>query len=324
MLVLSQIRLGKLVDKDDNHELHNVFENGTILGNVSGIEDLSTEIATPQRPVIGPQIPDEGPNNDPKIEANLLSRNLNYELEPECLGNKWTWWFRTYEGHCNWLKKGESGEGSVGSARPRDYQQYTYADGISKPREGPNPRTVSNAFFKRKKKIYYDHTPLLLGLIEFIMHDVTYGQDSTDEFIEVSMPEDEEIFPLNTTIRVPRTGAMPRTGTSRSNPRENINMATTWLDISSLYGSNADVAHRLRSKVDGKLLTQEAQPPGNRASASNLPSSTVGVPTNTRPGVKPEELFAGGDPRTNEDWLLLGIHTVLFREHNRLCDILRQ
>ncbi|QGI69678.1 hypothetical protein CEK26_002010 [Fusarium fujikuroi] len=324
MLVLSQIRLGKLVDKDDNHELHNVFENGTILGNVSRIEDLSTEIATPQRPVIGPQIPDEGPNNDPKIEANLVFRNLNYELEPECLGNKWTWWFRTYEGHCNWLKKGESGEGSVGSARPRDYQQYTYSDGISKPREGPNPRTVSNAFFKRKKKIYYDHTPLLLGLIEFIMHDVTYSQDSTDEFIEVSMPEDEEIFPLNTTIRVPRTGAMPGTGTSRSNPRENINMATTWLDISSLYGSNADVAHRLRSKVDAKLLTQEAQPPGNRASASNLPSNTVGVPTNTRPGVKPEELFAGGDPRTNEDWLLLGIHTVLLREHNRLCDILRQ
>ncbi|KAF5553649.1 hypothetical protein FMEXI_2298 [Fusarium mexicanum] len=316
--------LSDLINKNDNCEMQGVFENDTISGNVTSIEDLSGQIATPHRPVIGPQVPNPGPDDDPKLQASLLFRNLNYELEPDCLRNKSTWWFRTYEGHCNWLKKGESGEGSIGSARPRDYQQYTYADGISKPREGPNPRAVSNTFFKRKKKIYYDHTPLLLGLIEFIMHDVTYSQDSIDESIEVPMPDDEEIFPLNTTLKVPRTAPMLATGTSRSNPRENINMATTWLDISSMYGSASDVAQRLRSKVDGKLLTQEVQPPGTRSKASYLPFNTMGVPTNTRPGVEPEELFAGGDPRTNEDWLLLGIHTLLLREHNRLCDILRK
>lgn len=140
------------------------------------------------------------------------------------------------------------------------------------------------------------------------MHDVTYSRVSIDEFIEVPMPEDEEVFSINTTLRVPRTAAMPGTGTSRSNPRENINMATTWLDISSLYGSTTDIAHRLRSKVDGKLLMQEVQSPGTRAKASSLPFNSMGVPTNTRPGVEPEGLFAGGDPRTNEDWLLFGIH----------------
>ncbi|KAF4952934.1 hypothetical protein FGADI_6367 [Fusarium gaditjirri] len=316
--------LGTVVNKNDNYELQEVFENGTISDNATSIESLSSRIATPQQPVIGPQVPNQGSDNDPMVEASLLFRSLNYELEQDCLCNKSNWWFRTYEGHCNWLKKGESGEGSVGSARPRDYQQYVYADSVSKPREGPNPRAVSNAFFKRKKKIYYDHTPLLLGLIEFIMHDVTYSQDSINEFIEVPMPEDEEIFPLNTTLKVPRTQSMPGTGTSRSNPRENMNMATAWLDISSLYGSNSDVAHRLRSKIDGKLLTQEIQPPGTKETASYLPFNTLGVPINTRPGVKPEELFAGGDPRTNEDWLLLGIHTLLLREHNRLCDILKK
>ncbi|KAJ4113124.1 hypothetical protein NW760_014231 [Fusarium oxysporum] len=101
-------------------------------------------------------------------------------------------------------------------------------------------------------------------------------------------------------------------------------MATTWLDISSLYGSTTDIAHRIRSKVDGKLLTQEVQSPGTRAKASYLPFNTIGVPTNTRLGVEPEGLFAGGDPHTNEDWLLLGIHTLLLREHNRLCDILKK
>ncbi|KAF5602854.1 uncharacterized protein FSUBG_7494 [Fusarium subglutinans] len=316
--------LGDLVNKRDKYQLQGVFEDSSISDNVTSIKDLSGQIATPQQPIIGPQVPDPGPENDPEIEASLLFRNLNYELEPDCLRNISTWWFRTYEGHCNWLKKGESGEGSIGSTRPRDYQQYSYVDGISKPREGPNPRAVSNAFFKRKKKIYYDHTPLLLGLIEFIMHDVTYSKDSIDEFIEVPMPDDEEIFSLNTTLKVPRTASMLGTGTSRSNPRENVNMATTWLDISSLYGSSSDVAHRLRSKVDGKLLTQEVQPTGTRSKASYLPFNTMGIPTNTRPGVEPEEIFAGGDPRTNEDWLLLGIHTLLLREHNRLCDILRK
>ncbi|KAJ0146635.1 ZEB2-regulated ABC transporter 1 [Fusarium oxysporum f. sp. albedinis] len=319
--------LRNLVNKKDNHQWEELFEESTMSDNVTSIEDLSSQIATPQRPiipVIGPHVQDQGPDNDPKVEASLLFRRLNDELEPDCLRTKSTWWFRTYEGHCNWLKRGESGEGSIGSARPRDYQQYTCADDISKPREGPNPRATSNSIFKRKKTIYYEHTPLLLGLIEFIMHDVTYSRVSIDGFIEVPMPEDEEVFSINTTIRVPRTAAMPGTGTSRSNPRENINMATTWLDISSLYGSTTDIAHRLRSKVDGKLLMQEIQSPGTRAKASYLPFNSMGVPTNTRPGVEPEGLFAGGDPRTNEDWLLLGIHILLLREHNRLCDILKK
>lgn len=156
------------------------------------------------------------------------------------------------------------------------------------------------------------------------MHDITYSQDSTEEFIEVSMPDDEDIFPRNTTLKVQRTASVPGTGTSKSNPRENINMASTWLDISSLYGSTPDVALKLRSKVDGKLLTQEVRAPGTKASASYLPFNTMNVSTNTRPNVRVEDLFAGGDPRTNEDWLMLGVHTLLLREHNRLCDILKK
>ncbi|KAH6980144.1 heme peroxidase [Fusarium venenatum] len=304
--------LRSVVNRNDSLELQNVFKNGTIPDHVNSIDDLILHVKTPKEPttpVLGPPIPIKAPAYDPQTEAARLFRHLNYPLDPRCLINK---------SSC------ETSEGSVGTARQRDYQQHTYADGISKPREGPNARAVSNAFFKRKKKIYYEHTPLLLGLIEFIMHDVTYSQDSTEESIQVTMPKDEEVFPLNTTLKVQRTAAVPGTGTSESNPRENINMASTWLDISSLYGSTSDVALRLRSKVDGKLLTQEVQTPGTKASASYLPFNTMNVSTNTRPGVKVEDLFAGGDPRTNEDWLLLGVHTLLLREHNRLCDILKK
>ena len=154
------------------------------------------------------------------------------------------------------------------------------------------------------------------------MHDVTYSLDSSTEFIDVPMPEDEDSFYPNTTLRVWRTTSMPGTGTSKENPREIINMATTWLDISSLYGSTPDVAKALRSHINGKLLTQEVQARGTKKRASYLPFNSMNVPTRTRPGVDSKMLFAGGDPRTNEDWMMLGVHTLLLREHNRLCDIL--
>lgn len=153
------------------------------------------------------------------------------------------------------------------------------------------------------------------------MHDVTYSLDSSTEFIDVPMPEDEDTFSQNTIFRVWRSAAIPGTGTSKENPRELVNMATTWLDISSLYGSTSNVAHALRSHTNGKLLTQEIQARGTKKKASYLPFNSMNVPTRSRPGLDPKNLFAGGDPRTNEDWIVLGVHTLMLREHNRLCDI---
>ncbi|KAK2005977.1 heme peroxidase [Colletotrichum eremochloae] len=137
------------------------------------------------------------------------------------------------------------------------------------------------------------------------------------------MPDDEKDFPLNTTFRVYRTEAAPETGTSRESPREKINCVTTWLDLSSLYGSTHEVAMKLRSCKDGKLLTQEVPAQGTKKAASYLPFNSMGVPVQTRPGVSPEALFAGGDPRTNEDWIMLSVYTLLLREHNRMCDLLK-
>ena len=59
----------------------------------------------------------------------------------------------------------------------------------------------------------------MLGLVEFIMHDITYSQDSDNEYIEVPMPEDEKGFYQNTTLKVWRTAKVPGTGTSTDNPR---------------------------------------------------------------------------------------------------------
>lgn len=312
-------------ETQDSSGVRRMFTHNNIPKNVTDTDEIfeylepppPEDLKRPARRPLPPMIP-----NLPSGDAEELFKNLGYPLDPKCTVDRAKWWHRTYDGSCNWLKKDEITEGQIGMAKSRDFKQYSYADGISKPRNGPNPREVSNAFFKREKKIYYEHTPLLLGLIEFIMHDVTYSMDSSDEVIQVTMPDDEETFDKNTTFRVSRTKAVAGTGDSKENPRENVNMATTWLDISSLYGSTEEVGRALRSYKGGKLLTQELKTGGASRAASYLPFNAMNVPTRTIPGQDPKTLFAGGDPRTNEDWLLLAIHTLILREHNRLCDIL--
>jgi hypothetical protein len=255
-------------------------------------------------------------------ETNHVLQDFEFPLDPYCTSEREKWWYRTYDGSCNWLKHNQTKEGQAGQPKSRDYDQHAFADGISKPREGPNARAISNAFFRRNETIYYEHTPLLLGLVEFIMHDVTYSQDSDTEYVEVPMPPDETEFLLNTKFRVPRARAIPGTGTSRENPREIANMVTTWMDLSALYGSSAQVAQALRAFRGGKLQTQEVNTTASHQPSSYLPFNTMGVPTRTRPGMDPSRLFAGGDARTNEDWIVLAVHTLFLREHNRLCDML--
>ncbi|KAK1765407.1 heme peroxidase [Phialemonium atrogriseum] len=317
-----------LVGKSHTGQLCDALREGEVPGNVNSVQEPFKRVRVPgsAAPVARGPIPDvqgqSTTSNAPDSEANDLFSYLGFPLDPRCMSDRNKWWYRTYDGSCNWIKANEINEGQTGTGKSRDHNQHAYADGISKPRDGPNPRAVSNAFFKRHKTLYYEHTPFLLGLVEFIIHDVTWSQDSTTEFIDVPMPPDETEFPLNTTLRVWRAAAVPGTGTSKENPRENLNMATAWMDVSVLYGSTEEVAKRLRSFKGGKLLEQMLTTRGAKVPRAYLPFNTMGVPTRTRPGVDPTKLFAGGDPRTNEDWIMLAVHTLFLREHNRLCDIL--
>ncbi|CCL99231.1 uncharacterized protein FIBRA_01246 [Fibroporia radiculosa] len=297
-----------------NETLQGPFRGNAIPEYVQSVEELWEHVEFPEAPA---DVPQEALSTSHVVpsqqDAFQLFSKIGYPVDPICISDKAKWYYRTVDGSCNWMEAGHSDYGQIGRKRDRDYGHYTYRDGISEPREGPNPRAVSNAFFQRKKKIYYEHTPVLLGLIEFIMHDVTYSEDSSTEFIDVSVPEDEKIFPLNTTFRVWRTEFVPGTGSSHKNSRENANQATTWLDVSALYGSTIEVSRALRSFDKGKLRTS----PGNY-----LPFNSDGLSMRTRPGVDVRSLFAGGDPRTNEDWIMLAIHTLLLRDHNRMCDLL--
>jgi hypothetical protein len=145
--------LKQAVVQDGTGEVSRAFANETIPDDVRSFSELGKYVAYRHTaPSNLPQVVwDALPDNvtlPPAEEAATLFRYLNFELEPSCVDKREKYWYRTADGSCNWLKAGQSNVGSTGYPRSRDFEQTTYADGISKPREGPNPREVSNAFFK--------------------------------------------------------------------------------------------------------------------------------------------------------------------------------
>ena len=159
--------LHDVINKNENlTSLQNAFVNGTIPDDAKWFDDILDNIDvsasyTPRPIKKSPLRP-----NFPQRDAQQLFSHLPYPLDPRCTVDRSLWFYRTDDGSCNWLKKDEFSTGAMGMPKVRDYNQHSYADGISKPREGPNARAVSNAFFKRNQTLYYEHTPLLLGLIE--------------------------------------------------------------------------------------------------------------------------------------------------------------
>jgi hypothetical protein len=58
----------------------------------------------------------------------------------------------------------------------------------------------------------------------------------------------------------------PNTGTSTSNPRQQINAITSYLDLSQVYGSSQEVADALRTHSGGLLKTS----PGDLLPYNNM------------------------------------------------------
>ncbi len=205
-----------------------------------------------------------------------------------------------------------------------------YADGISAPggTNRMNPREISNAIFNQSSSLT---DPLNLSDYiwvwgQFVDHDITDVPSLQSEPAMIPVPSNDpwmggtvDVIPMSRSIYDTNTG------TSVANPRQHINMITSFLDASNVYGSDNHRAEWLRTFEDGKLKT----------SAGNL------LPYNTYSGEYDDDidpntphmaddvgfaprLFVAGDVRANEQPLLIAFHTIFVREHNRVCDELKE
>ncbi len=205
-----------------------------------------------------------------------------------------------------------------------------YGDGVSTPAgaDRPSARAISNALADQgDSDVISDRnlSAMIYAWGQFIDHDIGLTPTGSAETIPIAVPKGDPYFdPLGTgtqVIRVTRSLFDASTGTSSTNPRQQINTITAWLDGSMIYGSDAATAAKLRTFVGGKLkLDAEGMLPENNT--TNFPNGTVPL-VNDAHRVPNDQLLAAGDVRANENIELTSLHALFVREHNRWADRLK-
>ena len=188
-----------------------------------------------------------------------------------------------------------------------------YADGISAMAgpDRPSARAVSNAFHAGRSPVWSRRvlTSMVFHWGQFIDHDIDLST-APGESAPIEIPLDDAWMTPGGSIHFTRSIWDPATGTDPSNPRQQVNQITSYIDASMVYGSDEATALALREGVGGRLRVG----PGDL-----LPFNTLGVVMDDPFGRPPEQLFAAGDIRANEQPGLTVLHTLFVREHNRLA-----
>ncbi|XP_038627579.1 peroxidasin homolog [Tachyglossus aculeatus] len=101
-------------------------------------------------------------------------------------------------------------------------------------------------------------------------------------------------------------------------PREQINQLTSYIDASNVYGSSDHEAREVRDLAGQRGLLRQGIV--QRSGKPLLPFAT-GPPTECMrdENESPIPCFLAGDHRANEQLGLTGMHTLWFREHNRVA-----
>jgi hypothetical protein len=207
--------------------------------------------------------------------------------------------FRSIDGSDNNLAHPEFN--STGAALARS-TPAEFADDISEPRGGVNPRTVSNVVVGEGDAA----VPNSLGLSgmmyawgQFIDHDLDLMTPDRVTDISIHVPSGDPFLPDGSVIPITRVITDPDSGTGVDNPAIAINTITGWLDASMVYGSSDEVAASLRG-AGGHLAT---------SARGNLPIVSG--------------QFLAGDTRVSENPSLTALQTLFVREHNYQVDQLK-
>ena len=213
--------------------------------------------------------------------------------------------FRTADG--SWNNLTDPKEGAAGTRFPRNAANSAIRPETGDALMAPNPRELSRLFLTRGEKM--KEVPFLNLLaaswINFQNHDwVHHGEPLGNEVHEIPLAEDDPARRKHwqTKMFVGKTQADPtRMANGEQTPITFINEVTHWWDGSQIYGSDQETLDRLRTGTDGKLRLDDA---------GNLPLDGKGI---EQTGF------------TRNWWVgLTMLHTLFTREHNSICDRLRE
>ncbi|NXI64251.1 PERE peroxidase, partial [Anseranas semipalmata] len=251
--------------------------------------------------------------------------------------------YRTITGECNNRKHSHLGASNHAFAR---WLPAAYEDGVSVPRgvsEGklyngfplPLVRKVSNEIARTSNENITQDQELSLFFMhwgQWINHDIdlapSSGSGANPELhCEIDCTFKSPCFPIKFPLddsRVLRSNScMPFIqSASVCNPRtfirEQINAVSSFIDASTVYGSEDSVAKSLRNQTNrlGLLsVNQNFTDAGLELLPFENNTKSVCVLTNKSMNIP---CFKAGDKRVTENLGLSALHTVFLREHNRL------
>ena len=173
-----------------------------------------------------------------------------------------------------------------------------FADGVSEPVDGPNPRMVSNVLVGQGNANVANNEGLsgmMYAWGQFIDHDLDLSRSDGVNHIDIAIPPHDTTFTSGSTIPMTRAVIDPATGHD-GQPATAVNSITGWLDASMVYGSDRATSDSLRLS-DGHMKT---------STGDNLPIENG--------------MFVAGDERAQENPSLTSLQTLFLREHNYQVD----
>uniref|UniRef100_A0A674NMP3 Peroxidasin n=1 Tax=Takifugu rubripes TaxID=31033 RepID=A0A674NMP3_TAKRU len=259
--------------------------------------------------------------------------------------------YRSHDGTCNNLQHPMWGASLTAFDR---LLKSVYDNGFNLPRgatEGlhngyrlPLPRLVSTTMIGTETITPDDrYTHMLMQWGQFLDHDLdaTVAALSQSRFSDGHLctqvcTNDPPCFPIQFPPNDPRqlrTGAhcmffvrsSPVCGSGMTSllmnsvyPREQINQLTSYIDASNVYGSSRHESEEIRDLASQRGLLRQGII--QRTGKPLLPFAT-GPPTECMrdENESPIPCFLAGDHRANEQLGLTAMHTVWFREHNRIA-----
>ncbi|XP_014771227.1 chorion peroxidase [Octopus bimaculoides] len=246
--------------------------------------------------------------------------------------------YRTASGSCNNLNYPYWGKSYTPLLRMRP--PY-YEDTVFTPRNIsvqnaalPGARDISVYFHQKIEDPLMDHDTTHLAAVfgEFLMRDIAYvptmqassgkrydcckfGYMSGHMCMPIQMCKVDPFFtPYNRKcLSFARSATSPPLN-CKLGPREQLNQNTHYIDVSQIYGSDEATTKSLRTMVAGKMKTSDigdGMMPLDLFNVANCKLKNVNGNITY--------CFTGGDDRLNENPLILSLHAVFLREHNRIA-----
>ncbi|XP_056146485.1 eosinophil peroxidase isoform X2 [Lampris incognitus] len=271
--------------------------------------------------------------------------------------------YRTITSVCNNLVNTRLGASNTPFARWRPAE---YDDGISQPKGFDRRRRFNNFTLPLVRQVSnnilrttdngvvndreFTHMVTLFG--QWNDHDLTFTPfspsirsfsnnidceescENTEPCIPIPIPRGdvrrEECIPSFRSAPACGTGYSAYNFGGEPKPREQINALTAFLDLSQVYGSEDQLALKLRNlNSDGGLMRVNDKFTDRRRELLPFnPLQATMCATRRRitndTNAKEVPCFIAGDTRVDENMALTSLHTMFLREHNRLARELRR